>query len=187
MPLWRWPKQILSPGTIINCCPKQGPDIRSSKENYSWPQLPTASTRTFREISSLSCSNTWKRHPIGKVYHAPFDVYLNDVNVYQPDILFVSDKRRGILTDAGAEGGPDFVVEILSPRTAQLDTDLKPKIYKATGVEELWIVDPKAKTIAAYYLQRQDQTAPAIFGQRDEFTSPCFPGLTFRAVEIFKQ
>jgi Uma2 family endonuclease len=126
-------------------------------------------------------------HPIGILYHAPFDVYLNDVNVYQPDILFVSDKRRGILTDAGAEGGPDFVVEILSPRTAQLDTDLKPKIYKATGVEELWIVDPKAKTIAAHYLQRQDQTPPAVFGQRDEFTSPCFPGLTFRAVEIFKQ
>ena len=128
-----------------------------------------------------------ERNPIGRMYHAPFDVYLDDYNVFQPDIIFVSTRRRNILTPAGAEGAPNFVVEILSPRTAHIDTDLKPKIYKGTGVEELWIVDPKAKTISVFYLQKDADKPADVFGQRDEFTSPCFPGLTFRGRDIFKQ
>ncbi len=44
-----------------------------------------------------------EEHPIGKLYDAPFDVYLDDYNVFQPDILchpdrapFHSDRcRRG--------------------------------------------------------------------------------------------
>jgi Uma2 family endonuclease len=62
-----------------------------------------------------------EKHPIGKMYHAPFDVYLDDHNVFQPDIAIFSNQRLPVLTDAGAEGAPDFVVEILSPRTAQSD------------------------------------------------------------------
>lgn len=59
-----------------------------------------------------------EKHPIGKLYDAPFDVYLNENNVFQPDLVFVSKKNSSILTDAGAEGAPDFIVEILSPKTA---------------------------------------------------------------------
>jgi len=33
----------------------------------------------------------------------------------------VLNENRGILTDAGAEGAPDFVVEVLSAKTRQLD------------------------------------------------------------------
>src|SRR5437588_6676657 len=57
-----------------------------------------------------------EEHPIGKLYDAPFDVYFDKHNVFQPDIVFVSKSRLSILTKAGAEGAPDFVVEILSPR-----------------------------------------------------------------------
>lgn len=128
-----------------------------------------------------------EQNPLGRMYHAPFDVYLSEHNVFQPDIIFVSNQRRNILIPAGAEGAPNFVVEILSPRTAHLDTDLKPKIYKGTGVEELWIVDPKAKTIAVFFLQKDAEKPAATFGDRAEFTSPTFPGLAIRAVEIFKQ
>jgi Uma2 family endonuclease len=128
-----------------------------------------------------------EQNPIGKMYHAPFDVYLSDYNVFQPDIIFVAHSRRNILTPAGAEGAPDFVVEILSPRTAHIDTDLKPKIYKGTGVKELWIVDPKAKTISVFYLQKDPDRPAAVYSHRDEFTSPCFPSLAIRASEIFKQ
>ena len=126
-------------------------------------------------------------NPIGTMYHAPFDVYLDDYNVFQPDIIFVSNRRRNILTPSGAEGAPEFVVEILSPRTATIDTDLKPKIYKGTGVEELWIVEPRAKTVSVFYLKKDVDEPSGIFGQPDEFTSPCFPGLTFKGAEIFKQ
>jgi Uma2 family endonuclease len=54
---------------------------------------------------------------IGVLYHAPFDVYLTEKDVFQPDIIIILNGNRHILTDVGAEGPPDFVVEILSPKT----------------------------------------------------------------------
>jgi len=58
-------------------------------------------------------------HPEGVLYLAPMDVYLDDINVYEPDILFVSNARRDLLQDDGIHGAPDLVVEILSPSTAR--------------------------------------------------------------------
>ena len=72
----------------------------------------------------------------------PFDVILSDLNVFQPDLAFFSRERRNVLTDKGAEGAPDLVVEILSASTARLDIDQKRVVYARTGVSELWIVDP---------------------------------------------
>jgi Uma2 family endonuclease len=37
--------------------------------------------------------------------------------VFQPDLLIVRHENRDILTEAGAEGAPDLIVEILSVKT----------------------------------------------------------------------
>ena len=126
-----------------------------------------------------------ERHPIGKMYHAPFDVYLDEHNVFQPDIAFFSNERLPVLTDAGAEGAPNFVVEILSPRTAQLDRVPKRRVYARSGVDELWIISPVKRTIEVFALQQDAEQSVAIHGPKSRFTSPCFPGLTFRGKEIF--
>src|SRR5262245_5311898 len=60
-----------------------------------------------------------KENRIGKVYVAPSDVCLTDLNVYQPDLYFVSNDRLSILSEQGAEAAPDLIVEILSPKTAR--------------------------------------------------------------------
>jgi len=128
-----------------------------------------------------------EQHPIGKVYHAPFDVYLDEYNVFQPDVLFVSNERRQILTDAGAEGAPDFVVEILSPKTARLDRDNKRRVYATTGVRELWIITPEPRTIEVYLLGQDAANPAATYGAEDTFESALFPGLLFNAATIFAQ
>lgn len=126
-----------------------------------------------------------EEHPIGKLYNAPFDVYLDLYNVFQPDILVVRNSRLSIFTDAGAEGAPDFVVEILSPKTARLDRDNKRRVYASSGVQELWIIAPEPQTIEIYDLQK-DAAAPAItHGGEARFTSSLFPELTFDAARIF--
>jgi len=127
-----------------------------------------------------------EKHPIGEVYDAPFDVELTDINVYQPDIVFISDAHRSILTEQGAAGAPDFVVEILSPKTAEMDKGTKREVYSRCGVEELWIVDPDAKRIHVYRLQKNAVTPAATYGEKAKFKSPLFPGLTFDTVKIFK-
>ena len=83
--------------------------------------MAPAPNRYHQEISGniyLLLAKYLEKHPAGKLYAAPFDVYFDEINVHQPDLVFVSKKNLAILTDAGAEGAPDFIVEILSPKTA---------------------------------------------------------------------
>ena len=126
-----------------------------------------------------------EQHPIGKLYHAPFDVYLDDHNVFQPDILVVLNERLSILTDAGAEGAPDFVVEILSPKTARLDRDNKRRVYATSGVRELWIIAPEMRTTEIYLLGQDAANPAATHREGDLFESALFPGLQFDAARIF--
>ncbi len=126
-----------------------------------------------------------EEHPIGKLYDAPFDVYLDEHNVFQPDIVVVTNERLGILTDAGAEGAPDFVVEILSPKTARLDREQKRRVYARTGVKELWIIAPETRTIEIFHLADDAAVAARREGESDRFESPLFPGLQFDAAVIF--
>ncbi len=127
------------------------------------------------------------KHPIGKLYEAPFDVYFDQVNVCQPDIVFFSKANEYRLTDAGAEGAPDFIVEILSAKTAFLDKKSKRRIYARSGVQELWLVDPDTKTIHVYHLQEDPENPIASYSARQMFTSPHFPGLKISGPKVFKR
>ena len=124
-------------------------------------------------------------HRIGKVYVAPLDVYLTELNVFEPDLVFVSQERAGIL-GRWIEGAPDFVAEVLSPSTIRLDRR-KAKIYAGSGVEEMWLLDPIEKRIEQYLLQKDAQKAEQVFGMDDEIASTCFPGLSIKVSEIFAE
>lgn len=125
--------------------------------------------------------------PIGKLYEAPFDVYFDQINVCQPDIVFFSKANEHRLTDAGAEGAPDFIVEILSAKTAFLDKKSKRRLYARSGVKELWLVDPDTKTVHVYFLQKDPENPAVSYSARQTFTSPHFPGLKISGQKIFKR
>jgi len=126
-------------------------------------------------------------NPIGQVRVSPFDVYLTPNTVVQPDVLYVSKENAAIIIDAGVEGAPDLVVEILSPGTRALDLGPKRAIYARTGVKELRIVDPIALTIQVYRLQINAELPEAAYNATATFTSPLLPGLTISTAEIFQQ
>lgn len=132
-------------------------------------------------------ANWLREHPIGVIYVAPFDVEFTEHDVFQPDILFVSNERKSILTKAGASGAPDLVVEILSPSTSSVDRGAKKKQYAKSGVRELWIIDPEARTIQVFDLQRDVDRPSANYSESDAITSACFPGWEGPVSEIFLQ
>jgi len=72
---------------------------------------------------------------------APMDVVLSDDTILQPDMLFISQQRRDIITKH-VVGAPDLVVEILSPSTGRRDKTEKLDLYAKYRVAEYWIVDP---------------------------------------------
>ncbi|HCJ78761.1 MAG TPA: restriction endonuclease [Desulfotomaculum sp.] len=87
---------------------------------------------------------------LGMVYDAPLDVYLEETETYQPDIIFIAKERRSIIEPTKINGAPDLVVEILSPSTAYYDLKKKFKVYAKHGVKEYWIVDPLEKSVEVY-------------------------------------
>jgi len=138
-----------------------------------------------RNIEVLLC-NYCRAKSLGKVYNAPFDVYLTDRDVLQPDVLFVANKRAAILTEEGARGAPTLVIEILSESTAHLDRTTKKGIYAAAGVEEMWLVDPQMRRIEVYRLQEDPSRPRAVYSEGEQFASVCCPGLMIHCQEVFR-
>ena len=81
-------------------------------------------------------------HDLGDVLGSRSAVVLAADQAPEPDILFVSKKRRKIIQEKGVFGAPDFVVELLSAGTARNDRGPKFHAYERAGVAELWLIDP---------------------------------------------
>lgn len=105
-----------------------------------------------------------KHMPVGEVFDAPLDVILSETDVVQPDVLFVSDERAGIIEEHGLTGPPDLVVEVLSESNRRRDEVRKRKLYEQYGVTEYWIVDPELELVKVY---RQSESG-AGFGEKTE-------------------
>ena len=95
---------------------------------------------------------TWlQAHPTGRLFHAPYDVVFSDVNVVEPDLLYLSNERAAqVLTPLHARGVPELVVEIASKGTRKRDETIKRRLYERAGVSEYWVVDPKIDVIRVY-------------------------------------
>lgn len=89
-----------------------------------------------------------KKVPSGHVFMAPTGIYLDEANIPEPDLLWVSaENANASLEAAYVRGAPDLVVEILSPSSARRDRLDKFQIYERYGVREYWIVDPATELI----------------------------------------
>lgn len=122
---------------------------------------------------------------LGEILYAPMDVVLTDNDTFQPDILFVSTERSHILTDANVQGGPDLVVEILSPSTAQHDLGYKMELYAQHDVKEYWIGDCEAATIRVLLLTDGAFATAGVYGTGDTLTSPTLPGFSLDIDDVF--
>jgi Uma2 family endonuclease len=102
---------------------------------------------------------------LGEVLFAPLDIYLDEENVFQPDILFISNENLDIIQEK-IKGMPDLIIEILSPRTEKYDREDKKKMYEKHGLKEYWIVDPVSKVASGYQLRKNKfQALPESKGQ----------------------
>ena len=140
---------------------------------------------------SVSAQLGWRlvqfvsENSLGKVYQAPFDVVLSNMNVVQPDLLFVSSERGHIITPANIQGAPDLVVEILSPSTAERDRAFKNTLYAKYGVNEYWMVDTTAKDITVLLLGEREYEVVGTYGEGETLTSPTLQGFTLNIGNLF--
>ena len=115
---------------------------------------PTASHQQILADLHLPIGNYVKTNQLGHVLFAPFGVVLDDFGDAQPDLMFVSTAKQGIIQEEGIFGIPDLLVEIISPSSIKTDRGKKFKLYERMGVSEYWIVDSNNRSIEVY--QRQE-------------------------------
>ena len=115
----------------------------------------------------------------------PFDVYIDEHNTFQPDLLFVSDERRHILGERGVSGTPDVVVEVLSESTRRRDFNVKLPVYGRNGVREAWMADLLAQTVSKYVGDGATMALAMVYGANEALTSDAIPGLTIDLAPIF--
>lgn len=92
----------------------------------------------------------------GIVLAAPFDVYLDRKNAFQPDIIFIATEKLSLIKENGLHGAPDLAIEILSPHTGKYDLEDKMEVYALNGVKEYWIVEPHEKRAKGYWLVKDE-------------------------------
>lgn len=122
---------------------------------------------------------------LGKIFFAPYDVYLDEENLVQPDIIFVSSAKADIVRKGCIEGVPDLLVEILSPGTYKMDRGDKLKIYQRLGVLEYWIVDPRSRTIEVHVLKEGFYDLVFLGEEGGEVESEMLAGLKVKVDEVF--
>jgi Uma2 family endonuclease len=117
----------------------------------------------------------YRREHGGDVYPAPMDVFFSDVNVVEPDLVFLRSERLLGTDEAKIVVVPDLVVEVSSPSTRRTDLTRKRDLYERFGVAEYWFVDIEAERLEAYRLREGRYGRPEILQAGDVLTSPLLP------------
>lgn len=106
----------------------------------------------YHQLKNALKGTSWR------VFVAPLDVRLpkatepdEDVDtVVQPDVFITRDHQK--VDSRGLRGAPDWLVEVLSPGTARYDQKKKLAAYEEAGVPEVWLLNPRARSVAIYQL-----------------------------------
>jgi Uma2 family endonuclease len=133
---------------------------------------------------------TWLReHPIGRIFYAPFDVVFTRFDVVEPDLLYISNERAGVLTRANVQGAPDLLIEIGSPGTRKRDETIKKRLYERSDVLEYWVVDPELDVVRVYRRDGDAFARPLELSREagDTLSTPVLPGAVLPLAQIFAE
>ena len=148
------------------------------------PSPVTKHQRILRKIGFMLEQHV-TQNDLGEIFLAPYDVYFDDENVVQPDILFISRERLNLIGEKNMQGPPDLVIEILSESTAYRDLIQKKKLYARYCVKEYWIVIPEEESVGIYIIKNDIFTLHKNFGKDETLESPLLKGLKIVLRKIF--
>jgi Uma2 family endonuclease len=148
---------------------------------------PSPSEKHQRVLVKLLVSiyNHVDARNLGRVYIAPFEVVFGEKTALQPDLLFVSTGRLGIVGPEYVLGAPDLVVEVLSPYRQSYDRVTKLEQYALHGVTEYWVVDPIAESVEINTLAGSRYELKDAFAGEEILQSTLLPGWEIPAGNLF--
>jgi Uma2 family endonuclease len=99
-----------------------------------------------------------------------------------PDISWWSAARRPPRSDGAVGVIPDLVVEVLSPSTRVNDLGVKREVYMRSGVRELWLADPDARTVTRVLPTVSEDDS---LGESDVLHSELLDGFVLELAHVF--
>ncbi len=162
-------------------------DKRYEVINGRLEEMPAPTVLHQRVLNSLNVLMYLfsKENGLGEVLTSPVDVILSETVVVQPDIVFVSEKRKDIVKER-IFGSPDLAVEIVSPSSYYRDRYEKFKLYEEFGIKEYWIVLPGEKVIEVWCLKDGKYVLHSIAADKGEVKSCVLKGLKVKVEEVLK-
>lgn len=115
-----------------------------------------------------------------ETFFAPLDVHLDQINVPQPDLVYIKKENLNQLSERGIEGAPDLIIEIISPSNSYIDRYEKKNLYQQFKVKEYWIIDPGNSTLEVYQLIQEEYQMTQYLAGKGEIKSPLLPELTVK-------
>ncbi|MBZ0309158.1 MAG: Uma2 family endonuclease [Anaerolineae bacterium] len=126
---------------------------------------------------------------LGELRMSPSDVHLDEYDVVQPDLFFVSKDNPNcqLGEDDYWHGAPDLCLEVLSASTRKLDRVTKFGLYQKHGVREYWIVDTLDRFIEVYVLDGETYRRHGTYTEKDTLTSVILPELVIQLSQVFPE
>ena len=148
----------------------------------------TEHQRCILEVA-LKLTPVVRERRLGEVFIAPVDIVIrrDPLRTRQPDLLFISNARRYIIGRQVIEGGPDLVIEILSPSNTRREVEAKLQDYQTIGVREAWIVATQGQTVEVLQLSPEHIERSGLYGLGDSIVSQVLPELRLTVDEIFPE
>lgn len=123
--------------------------------------------------------------PGGWIFMIEPELHLGS-QVVVPDLAGWRREHLSVEPDtAYIETPPDWVCEILSPSTAQLDRGPKRRIYAEAGVGHLWLLDPSDGVLEAFALTGGRWLLLGTVQRGEAVGLPPFDAVTFPLDDLF--
>lgn len=115
----------------------------------------------------------------GPIRFLPGQLRMPDVSLFLRERLPDGKAPKKQVTDLA----PDLAVEVLSPSNTRKEIEKKLELYQSTGVQLVWIIDPKKRTATVYRLDEPS----IVLKTADELTgAPVLPGFGLSLEELFR-
>ena len=152
------------------------------KKSAPRPQHQNISMNLSIEIGTFV-----KKRGLGKLFTSPIDVFLDDLNAVQPDLVFIPTENQAMITDDGIIGIPDLMIEIISPSSVLRDRVDKKNLYERLNIKEYWIIDPQYQDIEVYTIQNgRYELFSGVTMFEGALKSTVFEGIAIDLAELFE-
>ena len=90
-----------------------------------------------------------------KIFTSPFPVYISNdkKNYVEPDLSIICNESK--LKDNKCFGAPDWIIEVVSPKSKWTDYCAKLIKYHHSGVREYWITDHAERIVTTYNFEHE--------------------------------